>query len=154
MSRDLHLRRVSSGSHRLYGTAEIANHAGVTMAMRALYLMLPVGCLVTACLGAEPASGPSATTDSARRDADDRDDHDGHDGRDGIHKVKHVIIVMQENHSFDNYVGARTYAPGSPYHGPDRQHRDDRNGRDGDRDDGDRDDRGCEPGDHRCVDGL
>src|SRR5258708_17055863 len=33
-----------------------------------------------------------------------------------IHKVKHVIIVMQENHSFDNYFGALAYAPGGPYH--------------------------------------
>ena len=58
-------------------------------------------------------------------------------------KVQHVIVLMQENHSFDNYFGALAYAPGSPYHGPARS--------DGD---GDRDDRGCHPGDHRCVDGL
>ena len=50
-----------------------------------------------------------------------------------LHKVKHIIIVMQENHSFDNYFGALAYAPGSPYHN-----------------DGD----GCRPGDHQCVDGL
>ena len=35
-----------------------------------------------------------------------------------VRKVKHVIIVMQENHSFDNYFGALAYAPGSPYHKP------------------------------------
>jgi phospholipase C len=59
------------------------------------------------------------------------------------HKVKHIIIVMQENHSFDNYFGALAYAPGSPYHGPRR---------DGDHD---RDDMGgCRRDDHRCVDGL
>ena len=23
-----------------------------------------------------------------------------------VHKVNHVIIIMQENHSFDNYLGA------------------------------------------------
>jgi hypothetical protein len=46
-----------------------------------------------------------------------------------IHKVKHVIIVMQENHSFDNYFGALAYAPGSPYHTPGASHdRDDSNG--------------------------
>jgi phospholipase C len=48
-------------------------------------------------------------------------------------KVNHIIIVMQENHSFDNYFGALAYAPDSPYHngnGP------------------------CRNGDHRCVDGL
>ena len=33
-----------------------------------------------------------------------------------ITKVKHIIVIMQENHSFDNYFGALAYAPGSPYH--------------------------------------
>jgi phospholipase C len=32
----------------------------------------------------------------------------------GIHKIKHVVIIMQENRSFDNYYG--TYVPG-PYQG-------------------------------------
>ena len=59
-----------------------------------------------------------------------------------LKKVKHIIIVMQENHSFDNYFGALAYAPNSPYHNADR---------DADRD---RDDRGCRKDDHRCVDGL
>jgi phospholipase C len=59
-----------------------------------------------------------------------------------LNKVKHIIIVMQENHSFDNYFGALAYAPGSPYHSPDGDH--DRDG----------DDRGCRRDDHRCVDGL
>jgi phospholipase C len=57
-------------------------------------------------------------------------------------KVEHIIVVMQENHSFDNYFGALAYAPGSPYHGPRA---------DGDRD---ADDHGCRKDDHRCVDGL
>lgn len=47
--------------------------------------------------------------------------------------VKHIIIVMQENHSFDNYFGALVYAPGSPYHNG--------NG-------------ACASTDHKCVDGL
>jgi phospholipase C len=33
-----------------------------------------------------------------------------------LRKVKHIIVVMQENHSFDNYFGALAYAPGTPYH--------------------------------------
>ena len=33
-----------------------------------------------------------------------------------VKKVNHIIIVMQENHSFDNYFGALPYAPGGPYH--------------------------------------
>jgi phospholipase C len=61
-----------------------------------------------------------------------------------LHKVQHVIIVMQENHSFDNYFGALALAPGSPYHQPDRDgglNRDDRTA-------------GCPKDDHSCVDGL
>src|SRR5215467_5725378 len=50
-----------------------------------------------------------------------------------IQNVNHIIIVMQENHSFDNYFGVLTYAPSSPYHMP--------NG-------------ACLPSDHQCVDGL
>src|SRR5579862_2777821 len=50
-----------------------------------------------------------------------------------LQKVKHVIIVMQENHSFDSYLGALAYAPGSPYHNG--------NG-------------ACNSTDHSCVDGL
>jgi len=50
-----------------------------------------------------------------------------------LKKVNHIIVIMQENHSFDNYFGALAYAPGTPYHkGPGA----------------------CVPGDHRCVDGL
>jgi phospholipase C len=48
-------------------------------------------------------------------------------------KVNHIIIVMQENHSYDNYFGVLPYAPKSPYHA--------QNG-------------SCSPADHRCVDSL
>jgi len=48
-----------------------------------------------------------------------------------LSRVNHVIVVMQENHSFDNYLGALPYASGTPYHkGP------------------------CADNDHQCVDGL
>ena len=57
------------------------------------------------------------------------------------HKVKHIIVIMQENHSFDNYFGALAYVPGGAYHTPGREDRDEREG-------------GCRPEDHRCVDGL
>ena len=50
-----------------------------------------------------------------------------------LNKLNHIIIVMQENHSFDNYFGSLAYAPGSPYHNG--------NG-------------SCASGDHKCVDGL
>jgi phospholipase C len=49
----------------------------------------------------------------------------------GLARVRNVIIIMQENHSFDNYLGALPYAPGSPYHsGP------------------------CAASDNKCIDGL
>src|SRR6267154_4942813 len=48
-------------------------------------------------------------------------------------KVNHIIIVMQENHSFDNYFGVLPYASGTPYH---------------------RGGGACAPADHTCVDGL
>jgi phospholipase C len=51
----------------------------------------------------------------------------------GLGKVNHIIVVMMENHSFDNYLGALPYVPGSPYH---------------------RTSSGCAPDDHACVDGL
>lgn len=50
-----------------------------------------------------------------------------------LQKVNHIIIVMQENHSFDNYFGVLPYAPGTPYHSATT---------------------GCSSTDHACVDGL
>lgn len=50
-----------------------------------------------------------------------------------ITKVKHIIVIMQENHSFDNYFGALAFAPGSPYHPGQGS---------------------CGSDDHSCVDGL
>src|SRR5215469_2717800 len=50
-----------------------------------------------------------------------------------ISKVKHIIVIMQENHSFDNYFGALAYAPESPYHPGQGS---------------------CSGDDHACVDGL
>ena len=35
-----------------------------------------------------------------------------------LQNVQHIIVVMQENHSFDNYFGALGYVPGGPYHTP------------------------------------
>ena len=55
-----------------------------------------------------------------------------------LQNVNHIIIMMQENHSFDNYFGVLAYVPGTPYHSA--------------RGSGVR--RACDPGDHTCVDGL
>src|SRR5690349_12985633 len=83
-----------------------------------------LACLTAACATGGPPDGDAeraaATVDPVKSDG-------------GIHKVKHVILVMQENHSFDNYFGALAYAPGSPYQPPAA-------GR-----------AGCSGNDHRCV---
>jgi phospholipase C len=50
-----------------------------------------------------------------------------------LHRVNHIIIVVQENHSFDNYFGVLPYAAGTPYHPPQGA---------------------CLLTDHKCVDGL
>src|SRR5262252_2474536 len=61
--------------------------------------------------------------------AEDRDLSPRHRGQ--LSRVKHIIVVMQENHSFDNYFGVLPYAVGSRYRrGP------------------------CDADDHACVDGL
>ena len=39
----------------------------------------------------------------------------------GIHKIKHVIIVMQENRSFDSYFGTYPGADGIPMAGGGRR---------------------------------
>lgn len=75
-------------------------------------------------------------------------DDDGLRHAAALQNVKHIIVVMQENHSFDNYLGALAYAPGSVYHPVDA-------GRDwGGHDADDYSHAGCRPEDHRCVDGL
>ena len=50
-----------------------------------------------------------------------------------LRNVNHIIIVMQENRSFDHYFGVLPYVPGGPYHGGHGS---------------------CAKHDHRCVDGL
>jgi phospholipase C len=51
----------------------------------------------------------------------------------GFSNVQHIIIAMQENHSFDNYFGVLALAVGGPYH----------NGAGS-----------CSASDHACVNGL
>lgn len=51
-----------------------------------------------------------------------------------LQKVNHIIIVVQENHSYDNYFGVLAYAAHSPYHPA-------ANG-------------SCASDDDKCVDGL
>ncbi len=77
---------------------------------------LILACVVVACSGSHGLPGTPATTPG-----------------EGLKRIKHIIIVMQENHSFDNYFGALAYVPGGPYHSSSV---------------------GCAVDDHLCVDGL
>jgi phospholipase C len=52
-----------------------------------------------------------------------------------LNNVNHIIVLMQENHSYDNYFGVLGYVPNSPYHNSKRR-------------------RGCDATDNTCVDGL
>ncbi len=52
-----------------------------------------------------------------------------------LNNVNHIILMMQENRSFDNYLGALAYVPSSPYHASHGH-------------------RGCPLTDNTCVDGL
>ncbi len=54
----------------------------------------------------------------------------------GIFKVGHIVVLMQENRSFDHYFGVLPYVSGSPYHPPATAGGP------------------CDPEDHKCVDGL
>ena len=101
-----------------------ARAAGLT-SRSICYLAGGLTCLFTGCAATDPAVDLATQiepTDIARS---------------GVHKVKHVILVMQENRSFDHYFGALAYAPGTPYHQP-----------------AGTDDAGCSKDDHGCVDGL
>ena len=65
-----------------------------------------------------PAGIQTMTADDQGQDQDrdrDRDqDHDRDRDREGIHKIRHIIIIMQENRSFDSYFGTYPGADGIP----------------------------------------
>jgi phospholipase C len=86
------------------------------MKLPLMQVQLALIVLVAACSGG--SAGPATQTSPPAS---------------GLNKINHIIIVMMENHSFDNYLGALAYAPGSPYHVTSG---------------------GCSEQDHGCVDGL
>jgi phospholipase C len=60
--------------------------------------------LVDSSAGSSESIGYSQSRVSAR----------GHVFRKGIHKIRHIVIIMQENRSFDNYFGTYPHADGIP----------------------------------------
>jgi phospholipase C len=75
---------------------------GMTRALRGrVTALVSVGVLLSsvACSSQSAASGTTSTT--AASDA-------------GIHKIKHIVVIMQENRSFDSYFGTYPGADGIP----------------------------------------
>src|SRR5438552_1430780 len=74
--------------------------------MRRLGASLMLGLALGALLAAQ-ALGPSSDVDAAGASLPDR-------GGLGIHTIRHVVIIMQENRSFDSYFGTYPGADGIP----------------------------------------
>ena len=60
------------------------------------------------------ACGGGSTSDAGRRRAGARRSHGELHRPGGIHKIKHVVIIQQENRSFDSYFGTYPGADGIP----------------------------------------
>jgi phospholipase C len=76
--------------------------------------LLLAGLLVAALLhtsGASPRHRRAAAADSGK---DRRVPQEASDAGSGIHKIRHVVIIMQENRSFDSYFGTFPGADGIP----------------------------------------
>ena len=71
-------------------------------------LMLTSACALLAACG--PGSNGGAGDTGTNGDPQAR----GVGGAEGIHKIKHIIIIMQENRSFDTYFGTYPGADGIP----------------------------------------
>src|SRR6266568_7806361 len=65
--------------------------------------LIAVAGLLAACTSAAPGTGSSATPPQQPTA-----------GLAGIHKIRHVIVIMQENRSFDSYFGTYPGADGIP----------------------------------------
>jgi phospholipase C len=63
-----------------------------------LGLTAALGLLVANSIGAQPG---------------DRDDHQRHERRKGLDKIKHIVFIVKENRTFDNYFGTFPRADGA-----------------------------------------
>src|SRR5437660_11646139 len=57
--------------------------------------------------GGQRAAATVAASSSSR-------EADGSEAASGIHKIRHVVVIMQENRSFDSYFGTYPGADGIP----------------------------------------
>ena len=71
-----------------------------------------IGTVIAVVWALGPASGGATTT----RHGTTSSAHGARAGNDlaGIHKIRHVVIIMQENRSFDSYFGTYPKADGIP----------------------------------------
>jgi len=86
----------------MHGTASTAAWVGV--ARRALRTLMPLLVTALAAACALPAA-PAALAASGEEEAPPPT---------GIHKIQHVVMIMQENRSFDSYFGTYPGADGIP----------------------------------------
>ncbi len=63
--------------------------------------LLAMAVLLAVAVATSPESATSSPVDRAQRSSTSPSQ-----ARRGIHKIRHVVIVVQENRSFDNYFGA------------------------------------------------
>src|SRR5579863_2478382 len=86
--------RILSHFPKLRGARALESAMNVDRNHRNHGLLFTVFATLAACSGSDRVTPPAAQ---------------------GLSKVNHIIVVMMENHSFDNYFGALPYVPGGPY---------------------------------------
>ncbi len=72
--------------------------------------LLALVMVIAVAVASRSGSASSSPTNRAQFDASAR----SHFRLSGIHKIRHVVIIMQENRSFDNYFGTYRGADGIP----------------------------------------
>src|SRR6266849_5756906 len=81
--------------------------------------VLPAGSSDAAQAGSSSPS-PGASPNRQPQQGADKE-KDGKKKRGGIHKIEHVVVIMQENRSFDHYFGTFPGADGLPRRSGDSQ---------------------------------
>src|SRR5690242_7174780 len=80
--------------------------------MRFGYLFLATIVLLAACAPASPQAAGPVVAQTSHTISIAQATSPG--AQEGIHKIQHVIIMMQENRSFDSYFGTSPGADGIP----------------------------------------
>jgi phospholipase C len=95
-------------------TVEFLGH-GIVLGMRKTRAARSAGAAVVACLLALAAcSGGSPPRHASAPLTPEPGSSGPGSGLNGIHNIKHVIVIMQENRSFDSYFGTYPGADGIP----------------------------------------